>query len=78
VKRLQPGELLAPPPSPYMVRHDCFTTGGNGGAPLIDLASGAVIGLHHSGRAGYKEATALWRLTEHDLFAGAGVEWRAW
>jgi hypothetical protein len=78
VKRLQPGELLAPPPSPYLVHHDCFTTGGNGGAPLIDLASGAVIGLHHGGRAGYKEATALWRLAEHDLFTGAGVEWRAW
>ena len=29
--------------------HDCTTLGGNSGAPVIDLASGAACGLHYSG-----------------------------
>jgi hypothetical protein len=79
VKRLQPGEILDLSPDGRTVRHDCFTSGGNAGAPLIDLASGAVIGLHHSGKGMlHKEATALWRLAGHDLFAGTGVEWVPW
>lgn len=78
VKRLQPGEILEDPEG-VTVRHDCFTTGGNGGSPLIDVASGAVLGLHHSGRKmAYKEAVALWRLADNKLFAGTGVEWVEW
>lgn len=79
VKRLQPGELLEVLPEAYSFRHDCFTSAGNAGAPVIDLASGLVIGLHHSRRWGLdKEATALWMLADSALFQGADVIWRLW
>jgi len=47
----QPGELVgmtdrARTPA---LDHDCSTTGGSGGAPLIDLESGLVLGLHYAG-----------------------------
>lgn len=33
-----------------MVEHDASTSGGTGGAPIIDLLTGAVVGVQHSGR----------------------------
>lgn len=32
------------------ILHDCSTLGGSGGAPLLDLESGQVLGIHHAGR----------------------------
>ncbi len=47
VKRFAPGRLL--PAVNGDVAHDCTTLGGNSGSAIIDLASGAVVGLHHGG-----------------------------
>lgn len=46
-KRLAPGQLTAV--NADEVEHDCSTLGGNSGSPVIDLSSGAVVGLHYSG-----------------------------
>ncbi|GAB3785222.1 trypsin-like peptidase domain-containing protein [Nocardioides ungokensis] len=43
--------------------HDCSTVGGSSGGPLIELASGDVLGLHTSGLAGANNyAEPLWEL----------------
>jgi hypothetical protein len=43
--------------------HDCSTLGGSSGGALIELASGDVLGLHTSGRAGTNNyAEPLWEL----------------
>jgi endonuclease G len=70
VKRLCPGQILkAPSPGDVghqnrsMIEHDCSSSGGMGGAPLVDLKTGETIGLHYSARyliAGY--AKPLWLL----------------
>lgn len=46
-KRLAPGFTSAADGG--TLPHDCTTLGGNSGAPLIDLATGKVCGLHFSG-----------------------------
>ena len=52
VKRVSPGKTLglehiaSTEPS---ILHDASTLGGSGGAPLIDTATGEVLGLHYSG-----------------------------
>jgi hypothetical protein len=41
--------------------HDCSSLPGSGGAPLVDLAGGDVLGLHTSGRPGVTNyAEILW------------------
>jgi hypothetical protein len=48
---LQPGEITSPrsgPPGP-VISHDCTTLGGAAGAPLLDLETGQMLGVHHSG-----------------------------
>jgi hypothetical protein len=47
VKRLAPGQVMDV--SGDIVLHDCTTLGGNSGSPILDLASGQVVGLHFSG-----------------------------
>ncbi|MBL9100412.1 MAG: trypsin-like peptidase domain-containing protein [Myxococcales bacterium] len=47
VKRLAPGVLTAV--STTRIDHDCTTLGGNSGSPLVDLADGAVVGVHYGG-----------------------------
>lgn len=66
VKRVQPGQLLSLAPKGPIFQHDCFTLGGNGGSPVVDLATGRVIGIHYGGRwVDFKlgEALALWTLS---------------
>lgn len=48
VKRVMPGKLVAVVEDEVapIIKHDCSTLGGTGGAPLLDLASGKVIGVH--------------------------------
>jgi hypothetical protein len=65
---------------PRTITHNCFTSGGTGGAPLIDLESGEVLGLHAGshyapGPRGLKAGTAvaLWPLADHPMLAEAGV-----
>ncbi|MFC9356448.1 tetratricopeptide repeat protein [Rhodococcus sp. NPDC057014] len=73
VLRIQPGEIIgvdtAGAAQGTVVRHNCFTLGGNAGSPLVDLATGDVLGLHFGatyeyGPRGLKVgmATALWPL----------------
>jgi PLD-like domain/Trypsin-like peptidase domain len=47
VKRLAPGQVQRL--GDDLVMHDCTTLGGNSGSPIVDLATGAVVGLHFSG-----------------------------
>jgi S1-C subfamily serine protease len=52
VKRLLPGWTLGRREysgSRDVLAHDCTTTGGCGGAPLIDVATGQVVGVHFAG-----------------------------
>ena len=47
VKRLAPGQIKGS--STDEITHDCSTLGGNSGAPISDLESGEVFGLHYAG-----------------------------
>jgi len=78
VKRLLPGRIVGYEFRPGQERpvlvHDCSSTGGCGGAPLIDLETGEVLGLHFAGlylQANY--AVPSWELARNPLFAQHGV-----
>jgi endonuclease G, mitochondrial len=47
-KRLAPGQITRT--TQDVVFHDCSTLGGNSGSVLLDLATGAAVGLHFAGR----------------------------
>jgi S1-C subfamily serine protease len=47
VKRLAPGEMIGSRRG--ALYHDCSTLGGNSGSPLVDIKTGAVVGLHRDG-----------------------------
>ena len=47
-KRLAPGQVIGV--NAEVLQHDCSTLGGNSGSVLIDLSSGAAVGLHFAGR----------------------------
>ena len=47
-KRLAPGQVTGV--NADVLQHDCSTLGGNSGSVLIDLSSGAAVGLHFAGR----------------------------
>jgi len=47
VLRVQPGEIRRLGPNEEIL-HNCFTLMGDGGSPLIDLQTGAVLGLHYA------------------------------
>lgn len=47
-KRLAPGQITGRQGG--SVLHDCSTLGGNSGSVVLDLASGAALGLHFAGR----------------------------
>ncbi len=47
------------------VRHDCSTTVGDGGAPLVSLTSGEVLGMHLGGAFGRGNfGVSIWPLLE--------------
>jgi hypothetical protein len=50
VKRLMPG--LVDHAADNLYFHDCSTTGGASGSPLIDTSTGNVIGLHAGAQSG--------------------------
>jgi endonuclease G len=54
VKRIQPGLLMFDRASgdDLQLYYDNSTFGGNGGSPIIDLRTGRVVGIHHSGAVG--------------------------
>lgn len=49
-KRVSPGLIRAV--SDNLLRHDCSTAHGSSGSPLVDLATGIVIGVHAGGGRG--------------------------
>jgi endonuclease G len=53
VKRLSPGTIRAPSDGgalAWLIAHDATTLGGNSGSAIVDLATGAAVGLHFAGR----------------------------
>jgi endonuclease G len=49
VKRLSPGQLKTDEDA-VSITHDCTTLGGNSGSAVIDVSTGAAVGLHYAGR----------------------------
>jgi uncharacterized caspase-like protein len=47
-KMIMPGVIVAVEPTRLV--YECWTMAGVGGGPIIDLATGEVIGIHHSGK----------------------------
>jgi hypothetical protein len=82
VKRLQPGYLLSLSPDKRYFYHDCFTVSGNAGSPVVDLATGKVLGLHRGGQPvtaagpGLKQAIPLWTLIGHPLLKQLGARFQ--
>ena len=82
--RVQPGEITGEITGENTwakgvpgITHNCFTLGGNGGGPLIDLESGAVLGVHYAawyepGPSGLKSGRVipLWRLAYRPVLTG--------
>jgi hypothetical protein len=74
VKRLQPGQVTGLTIAEARLRHDCSTLGDTCGAPVIDLESHLVLGLHTGGRLGERgHAVPLWLLTGDPLIKSASV-----
>jgi hypothetical protein len=76
VKRVQPGLLRSVFPfrEIQLLQHDCTNLGQVAGAPIVDLETHQVLGLHLAGR--YLEpgtAVPLWTLRDDPLFRQAGV-----
>jgi hypothetical protein len=64
-KRLSPGRLLGVLGTDVLT-HDCSTTNGSSGSPLIDFASYQAVGLHYFGQPGERnEAVFLPALKEY-------------
>ena len=56
------------------IAHDCSTLGGNSGSPLIDLASGRVLGVHFAGQAAVQNfAVPAWELGRDIRLRNAGI-----
>jgi hypothetical protein len=66
-KRFSPGYTLALLDGEVLT-HDCSTTNGNSGSPLIDFASLKAVGLHYFGRPGARnEAVSLAAIASHPV-----------
>ncbi|HEV2606336.1 MAG TPA: serine protease [Microvirga sp.] len=64
-KRLSPGRVIRALDS-RTVAHDCSTTNGSSGSPLLDFASLKAIGLHYWGQPGKRnEAVILGAISDH-------------
>jgi len=62
-KRVSPGLILER--DKHVYKHDCSTTGGSGGSPLILVETGKVIGVHDHGYANeFNTAKLIPRLEE--------------
>ncbi|MCI5168371.1 MAG: serine protease [Candidatus Electrothrix sp. GM3_4] len=75
VKRLMLG--LIGPPSVYdqTITHDASTLGGTGGAPVIDLETGKILGIHYSGTShAINYAVSAWELARDPWVYSHGVE----
>ena len=74
---LMPGELgrLDRTLNRPTISHDCSTSGGSAGAPLVDLETGEVLGIHFGGRP-YLEnwATPSWLLATDPRVRASGIQ----
>lgn len=78
---LMPGELrelatrVSGPPSIPSIAHDCSTTGGSSGAPLVDLETGHVMGVNFGGIEGEANwATPSWLLARDPRVRASGIQ----
>lgn len=62
VKRLAPGKIMQV--SDSVIQHDCTTTGGTSGAPLLDIVTGQVVGIHFKGGRRFNSAVNVNHLKE--------------
>lgn len=72
VKRLCPGKVMRVDDE-AVVEHDCSSSSGTGGGPVVDTTSGEVLGVHYSARyleAGYARRLALLKGTKLARTAG--------
>ena len=81
MKRAQPGHVtgvLKPRPDHDVVgnmKHDASTLGGNSGSPVVDLATGDVIGLHCGGVYMLENyAVPTWELARDTRVYKSGIE----
>ncbi len=77
IKRLQPGRVTALDEAAREIVHDCSTLGGNSGSCVVDLAAGAVVGLHRRGL--YLQgnfAVALAAVREDAVVQRAGLQFQ--
>lgn len=75
VKRLAPGEVMRRLDADTFT-HDCTTLGGSSGSVILDVATGAALGLHFSGAykdANYAVSASTLRSTLADAKAGVAV-----
>jgi hypothetical protein len=74
VKRLQPGQVTGLTVADACLRHDCSALGDTCGAPVIDLESHLVLGLHTGGSLRERgHAVPLWLLADDPLIESAGM-----
>lgn len=71
-KYVMPGAVLRSPGGSWTLNYDCFTADGTSGGPVVDLQTGAVVGIHVAGSpvsGGRKVgvAIAMTRFSEEDL-----------
>jgi formylglycine-generating enzyme required for sulfatase activity len=84
VLRVHVGRITAIESPPLRVAHNCFTSTGTGGSPLIDLETGEVLAVHFAARYdpgpyGLKQghAAPLWPLVGRPEFEDVFSERRA-
>jgi hypothetical protein len=76
VKRLRPGRITGLTAGGVRMSHDCSSLGDCSGAPVIDLESHRVLGLHVAGRLReHGHAVPLWLLTEDPLIESAKINY---
>jgi Trypsin-like peptidase domain len=80
VKRLLPGRIREQAEHSYwgfdvpVLVHDCSSSPGCGGAPLVDVETGEVLGVHFAGMPlMWNHAVPAWELARDERFASEGV-----
>lgn len=74
VKRVSPGAVIGSEGD--LVFHDASTLGGNSGSPIVDLASGQVIGVHSLGEFALRnEAVASSALASQQALRDRVARW---
>ena len=74
--RIQPGRILGIEPEDMTAKllYDCSTIGGSGGAPVIDLTTGAVLGFHMGGMFLHQNyAVPAWELARDPRVRSHGL-----